>query len=518
MILRKPYAFLIKNFRKIHIFLLLICAFIFYQNSKIGQFISEFLDLGTYDMYNEPISKYINIFLILLLIIVIVLFVALVVLLKRKKKPWKLYLLPVIVYLSMLILFIFVSGYFNTYIGSGSKTLIRIFRDLLGIASFFQYPVFLILLIRIFGVDLNNFNFKMDQEYLELSSGDREEFEVNINVDKHSFIRTYRRLLRNLGYVYEEHKFIFNTVITVFVIIFIVSTYYTVFILHKSYKQGDYFDISGYSIKINNSYYTDKDYKGKTINKKNAFVILDLNIKNNVLARKVNFGRFHIMNGINNYTYTSRTYETDFDDLGNAYNEYEIRAGENKNLIMIFKVNKNEDKNGYVLYYQDYIKDQPYLRKIKLDMKDVSKIEKGNTYKEGDNITFQEGTKKKKITIDDIEISDNIGYSYQSCDIYNECQSEVKVVNALPNEKILKIEFISDDFEGKELIDFSSKYGKISYIDNKGERVTAKLKSAVDKNYMGQEMYIRVSDKFEKSKKQEIIYTIRNKKYIIKIK
>ena len=73
MIIRKPYAFLIKNFRKIHIFLLLLCCYVYYKNMQTRSFVSEFLQLGTYDSYNEPITDYASPLAIISLLMIIVL-------------------------------------------------------------------------------------------------------------------------------------------------------------------------------------------------------------------------------------------------------------------------------------------------------------------------------------------------------------------------------------------------------------------------------------------------------------
>ena len=74
MIFRKPYAFLIKNFRKIHIVLLLLCAFIYYKTMELTSFINEFATYLSYDPYLEPITKYTSIaFYIVILIIIQVL-------------------------------------------------------------------------------------------------------------------------------------------------------------------------------------------------------------------------------------------------------------------------------------------------------------------------------------------------------------------------------------------------------------------------------------------------------------
>ena len=49
MIIRKPYAFLIKNFRKIHIALLLIGLFILYKTIDTVGFVNDFMQYGIYD-------------------------------------------------------------------------------------------------------------------------------------------------------------------------------------------------------------------------------------------------------------------------------------------------------------------------------------------------------------------------------------------------------------------------------------------------------------------------------------
>ena len=57
MIIRKPYAFLIKHFRRIHIFVLLLCGYVYYKCMQTRSFVADFLELGTYDAYNEPITR-----------------------------------------------------------------------------------------------------------------------------------------------------------------------------------------------------------------------------------------------------------------------------------------------------------------------------------------------------------------------------------------------------------------------------------------------------------------------------
>ena len=60
MVLRKPYAFLIKNFKKIHIALLVLSCFVAYKLIDVNSYVKEFMRLGTYDFFGDPISRHIS--------------------------------------------------------------------------------------------------------------------------------------------------------------------------------------------------------------------------------------------------------------------------------------------------------------------------------------------------------------------------------------------------------------------------------------------------------------------------
>ena len=57
MIIRKPYAFLIKNFKRIHIVLLLLSLFVAYKVFDVSSFVNEFMKFGTYDYFKDPITN-----------------------------------------------------------------------------------------------------------------------------------------------------------------------------------------------------------------------------------------------------------------------------------------------------------------------------------------------------------------------------------------------------------------------------------------------------------------------------
>ena len=188
-------------------------------------------------------------------------------------------------------------------------------------------------------------------------------------------------------------------------------------------------------------------------------------------------------------------------DLMDIKPEYaNLKNGEEVNLIMVYKVDKKLDKNKFILYYQE-LDNKPYLRKIKIDVEDLSKIVDMKVKSIGEEEKFSLGKSTKSVTFDSVDIGDSFTYSVQDCTNFSGCYTTSEEIAVDSSSKILKISFISDDFQGKEFIDFSVKYGKISYIDDKG-------------NYL----YIKVPLEVLNAKEINISYTIRNKRYVYKIK
>lgn len=518
MIIRKPYAFLIKHFKKVHILLLTLCCFIYYINSKTLAFINEFMQLGSYDSYSEPITKYLSPLTFIVLIILITISVFLLLLLKKKEKPWKLYLVPIIEYGFMLIVYILLVGFFDTYDGNLEQAVFRAYRDFLTIITILQFPSMIIFLIRIIGLDLNKFNFKVDEEYLELSGDDRDELEINIDFDPHSFKRNSKKFLRNANYVYQEHKFIFNCVFILLLLILLKNTYSYIFVTNKSYEMGDTFYADGYEIILKESYYTDKDYNGDIISKQSAFIVVDVTIKNLNQKRAIELDKFHVMNGVNDYTHTAKTFGTEFHDYGTTYKTPELKQNESLNLILVFKVDKKLSQKRFVLYYQElYGKSGVHLRKIKLNLNDVSEIKENKKLLLGEEFKFKVGNKKETIIFDGYEILSTTDYTYRICNSAD-CKNLVGNYTSQKGYKVMKIGFASDTYEGKDMIDFSSKYGKINYIDNKNKIKSIEIKNPLGKTYYGKYLYAKVPEEIETSTSIELEYIIRNQKYVYKIR
>ena len=516
MIIRKPYAFLIKNFKKIHILLLVLAIYIYVKTNQLYAFLREFIQTATYDYMSESITKYVTPLGTISLLVLIVSCAIIIRLLKRKEKPWKLYLVPVAQYIIIFLAFTISKNYFNTYTGAQTTTSLRMWRDLLFVSQLTQFGTFIIFFIRIFGFDLNKFNFKLDEEYLELEARDREELEININVDKEAFKRNYRKFKRNLNYIYQEHKFICNIIITA--VILIVGFNSAKYVMnHRAYKEGSAFNVGGYEVTINNSYYSDKSYNGTQISKTSSFVIIDLTIKNIYSSKRdLSLNRYHVMNGVRNYTTTEKLYGTEFQDLGKTYNNVSLRGNESINMIMVYKVDKKLNKNNFVLYYQEFEGDKQFLRKIKLKMKDYSKIEKCGTKELGDTMSFNMKTQEEEIAFDDYEILTQTEYVYNVCSS-TECSNSKAIYKAPNGYYVMKLTFSSDTFEGKDLKEFAVNYGKIIYYDKDGNKKEIKLEVPIPRTYYGKYLYVKIPSEVGEAQSFSFDFTIRNKNYIYKI-
>lgn len=521
MVFRKPYAFLIKNFRKIHIALLILCGFIYYKTMQLDSFVSEFISYLTYDSYLESITKYTSPFFYLVTLLVIVITGSLIVLLRKKEKPWKLYLIPFLDYLLLMVIFYLIQQFFVSYEGSTSTTTIRAYQNFLLLLRIPQYITFLILGVRILGLDIRKFNFSNDKEFLELDQDDREEFEVSINFDKHALLRSIKKIQRVLGYFYEEHRYIMNVLFTVVVVIIIGNIFYYFGVEHKTIKEKQVLNANGYLIKINKSYFTNKDMAGNKLEVNSNFVILNLTVQNNGSKRTFDIENFHLVNQNHDYSQSGSTYVNNFKDLGNPYPTRKLNNGETVTFALIFKVSNKLPSDKFVLYYQQYKTGKnTYLRKIKIQLEDISNINNNAEKQIGQELVIKRpNQEEEKFTLESAEFKDQINYNIESCDANFDCRIAEELQQANPGRKIIEIPFVSPDFEGQELIDFSIKYGKIKYIDSEGITKEINVENALkNKEYLGKYLYINVPDEIANSNNITLIYTVRNQKYNYKIR
>ena len=84
MVLRKPYAFLIKHFKAIHILLVILMGILGYKMYNMSSFLGPYLAQGEYGVVSGVAGKYIGFFGLFLPLLIIILLGTIAFLLKRK--------------------------------------------------------------------------------------------------------------------------------------------------------------------------------------------------------------------------------------------------------------------------------------------------------------------------------------------------------------------------------------------------------------------------------------------------
>ena len=512
MVLRKPYAFLIQYFQRIHLFLLGLCFYLFYKTSVLRTFVSEFIRTESYNKDLESITRYVGFLPVFVILLCLGIFLVLMILLRHKKKPWKIYLFPFLNYIYLLITMLYIRSFFIGYNDASDITRIMAGRDLLFIAYFLQFGVFLLLILRTLGIDLNKFGFKNDQEYLEIKEEDREEFELNFEFDKDVFIRTFNKLLRNFKYFYQEHKFILNAVFTIIAVYLVSYTYYYFAILHRIYKEGDIFQSNFYQITVKDSYLTNRKSNGDLIDKnsKYSYVIVKLAVKNLGTNRSMYTDRFHLMNRSREGERAPQ-YQTYFSQYGHTYDDTEFANNETKEFTLIYRVESKWWKRRYMLYYQGLDKSF-LLRKVRLKVKDYQKVKSEDEKKLKQVLKI--GQKDFKFT--KYQILDSVNYYSYKCNASG-C-SVMEDEATVHNKKILQIDYMSDYFDPKTFVDFSTKYAKIKYEDKKGKVHNIDCENAIPRDYTNNALYLKVPAELKNAKKIDFVYTINEKQYVYHIK
>ena len=350
MIVRKPFAFLIKHFKAIHLFLFGLLVYVCYKYNGIVSFLRNYISTGNgrYDAIN-----YINYIPIYVILGSIVIMAIIYYLMKYKDKPKKLYLISIIGYIIVIVLFIFLFSYLRTFSNTiiEQKTL-RLYRDISLMGLIFQYIIIVIMLIRGLGFDIKKFNFSKDIQELNIDLTDNEEVELVMGIDTNKTKFKIRRFFREFKYFIRENiLFTGLSLIVIVIILWIVVANYNN--KNKIYKEKEYFGID-FNMQVNGSYLTKED---NSLNK--------LSIGNNsllVVRFKISSNYNDILNPnsfilkIYDKSYSpSNKYCSSLADIGKCYNKIKLTQEEKEYIFVYLVEDSILDKKIYLNYDYGYI-------------------------------------------------------------------------------------------------------------------------------------------------------------------
>lgn len=455
MILRKPYAFLIKYFKLIHMILFAGILYVLFKSINLsiffGNYITNYQGVPLYEDYS---GAYTSTSVILVLIVIILISAVVLYLMKHKNKPIIFYVFNLIVYIIVLLLFFYASNFlYDLQFDVPDLRFTKILRDIYFTLVFVQIGSLILSFVRMTGFDIKKFDFQKDLMDFELSSEDREEFEFQLNIDTEDIKAKIRKRLRILKYNYKENKLLFFIFFAVVGIVFLSIILDFILGREKIYKEGTSFKTSAYKIEVLNSYKTYTKNLNDKLKSDKFYLIIKLNYENisgfdiesiNMENAKVKLDEFYMVT-------PNKLLNDDFPEFGENYYNQSIKNGEKRIFTLVYEIDKKyyDSRSIYLRYlydieYKDSEMDFKY-RTVKLKPSEFNNPKVIEEKKLGEEIIFKDSLLgNTKLNIRNIRIEQNFLYKAKYC-VNNDCitryDSIVPNFNSTYDLSVMRIDY-----------------------------------------------------------------------------
>ena len=525
MILKKPYAFLIKYFKAIHLILLAFTIYISLKFNKIVDFFSRYVK--NTNIVSEGLNKSLVPPSIFITIILVIIFSALMwLLMYRKNKPSKFYLITGIYYFILLIAVAYSYNMIGSLVGTTitQKTALA-YRDIYQLLLIPNFYFIIMSLIRGIGFDVKKFNFGKDLEELEIKSEDNEEFEFVLGTDSYKIKRKTRRYLREFVYYIKENKIFVSIIVGALTLIGIFAIFINITFLNHNYKVGETLKTTNFTYKLNKAYLTAYDYTGKQIKENKKYLVLDFTINSNGTNAVIKPENFYLK--VNNQIINYKTSLSEsFSDLGISYKNDKITTDKVNN-IYIFEIDNTVKTNTYNLTIFDRIKNNgDYIyQNYKIKPQKIDNIHTEESKNINEIIYLNKNIfGNTNITIKNLKITSTYSYTYQNCE-NNSCISmnDIKFpINSNKNNLLIMEYDLNIDSASPlytSIINnnkkFFDKFLKISYSVN-DKNYTTSTTSQIDSN-IPNIVLIDIPKTIQNYQNINIIISTRTDKYTIPI-
>lgn len=504
MIFKKPYGFLIKHFKLIHLILTGLYIYLAIKVNGILQYFNNFID-GTASKLDA--IHYINSNYIIVVSISIVICLIVYALMRYKKKPRALYLILVV--FSILIAGMIQYSYHGLdtiYISVLDTKSLLLYRDLLRILIVFQYLSVAMVLVRGLGFDIKKFNFVQDLQELDLNVTDEEEVELTLGGTETLFRKLHRNF-RELKYYYLENKVFILIILAIVIVVVSGGMFTTKEIINKEYQQGESFSTDEFQFQVLNSYVTNRGFDNQTIMENNtSFVVVRMSVGSRNGKKELNTSNLILKVNQNHYTSNTK-YKARFVDLGSIYQGQKI--DNNNTYLFVFNINNDDiDKEMKIVYaeektvylnpiFLDEIKDEE--EKTLSDVIDLSKTSLGSG----------------SLKIYSLDVKDKFSYPYQY-EIDGKSYTNQLSISSTQNV-ILKLEIEAIYPYNMEHYSFFERYVTLKYKIGDEEYTSRALTNKTPGNYK-EGLYLGVDKKVLEATNIWLDIKIRNTKYIYILK
>lgn len=536
MILRKPYAFLIKYFKLIHAILFLGILYVTIKNINLSVFFGNYISNNKeVSLYENLASSYVNSVLIIILLSIILLSGVVLYLMKYKKKPILFYAVNLVIYTITLLMFFYASSFFyDAQFTPPDLRFTKILRDVYFTMIFVHVGTLILSFIRMTGFDIKKFDFQKDVMDFDMSSEDREEFEFELNIDTEDLKAKIRKNLRILKYNYKENKLIFLGVFGLIGIILLSIVFDFIFNRERIYKEGQSFTTNSYKIEVLDSYKTFNDARGTEVSSSNFYVILKLKYKNisGRIIEKINLSNIKLKVDDFYMVEPNTLLNNRFGEFGETYYSQSLDNNEERIFTIIYEVNKDSyNKNLSLKYLYNVLYENNEVsykyRTVKLKPKTFDKIENISTKKLGEEFVFEDSVLgNTKLKVNNVKINQNFMYKAKYCDD-NKCITKFDtIVPSFSNKyelSVMRIDYnlvfdknyLGNNYRNNK---FFEKFGNIRFtIDGKEYNHRIELKDITPFLTDGY-AFVEVRSRINEAEKILLDLVIRDKVYTYIIK
>ncbi len=535
MIVKKPYAFLIKNFRIIHGLLFIVLLYLVIRSINIYSFFSSYTSTGAFELRANMASSYVNFFMFGSCLIAIFLSFIIYYILSMKQKSSNMYLFIFIYYIALFIFFIYIHSVLNSILTTPLTREARgVLRDVCLMVLVPQIIFNFIILGRTFGFNLKQFDFKSDLEELEIDTSDNEEVEITLGNDTYKVKRFFRKMLRLTKYFVLENKMFVIGSACILILIILLNIYTSVNVYNINYSENEQILASSLWYKIQESYITNTDYNNNIINNNKYYLAVKVNIVNK-LSKNISLDRETFSLKLQNKTVNPCFSVSDrFNDLGTFFVPGEIDSGEDDDYVVVFELTENDVKNEYVFRIKNFsdnaigIIDTKY-KEIVIKPKNLNNIiSKDPVSLPGEFNLSDSILKNYTISVNDYDISDRFKENYMIRIDNKEVNTIYSIIPKTTTKgkiSVLKLEtsFSSIDesvYMSKNIkipADLFDYYGLLNYRIQ-GENKITKLKK-INVSYKNESSaYLEIPSEVKDANKIELILLIRGIKYTFNLK
>lgn len=518
---------MIKNFRLIHLILTGLIGYLLFRTFNLYSFFSRYVENVYATLGDAMPSNYITVFMFLVSIVVVVFSLAMFLLMKKKDKPKNLYIglstYYILYFIGLILYFILFKSMETAQLTIRNAMIVR---DITFIIIFPQAFLLILSLIRAVGFDIKRFNFSKDLKELDINEEDNEEFEFIFGVDSYKYFRYLRRRVREFKYYILENKFMFTILMGLTASILFILTVLNFTVYNKTYNKNQKIHANNLTLEVMDSYLTDVDYKGDIIMEGKYFLVVNINFKNESgLSTVLNLPSY-VLETKTGSVYPTLSRSSHFVDFGPAYSKEKIENGKNANYILVYEIEKKDIAKKYTMKIIDEVEYKAGTmnsKEKKISLKPLTYLEQEEVGRYGTEelITMYDSILgNTSFLANSYEFSNKVTYKYEAC-IRTNCQNVTDVVTAdvAKAKKLLVI-------KGRLNLDNNSAFARnsktsMSFFEAFAEiRYDDKIAPVIDATprSITEQYILQVDEKAATAKNVELIITVRNKKYILKLK